>query len=601
MRTTAGVLIAVLLLAVQASSSIRVSETLLTSWGGSKHYPRMSGEQVVYDTNVSGTTDVMRVTVWGAGPFAIADSGSAEMSPVIDGDLVVYVDNAAGNDNLVLHDLSTGLSDQFTFSPAREFEPDISGLHVVYASTRSGDFDIYHYDIDSQMETPLASSRFLEVYPRIDGTLVVWQQYTQAGGGFNYDVYARYLDGPIFTVADSTIDEESPVVSGSLIAFVRDHDIALYDVETGITTDLTDTPQDEASPEIDGNWVAWMDDRTGDYDIYVHDLSTGETAQLTSDSSDQWLTDIEGNRVVFWDERAGYANIWMCEWAYNGLPVADAGPDQQVYTGNMVHLSGSGTDPDADPIEGWLWRMESRPAGSTAALSDTTIPNPTFTPDVGGNYVLSLVVSDDLDPGEPDTVVVESITPCPVPEALVDTYPTSGDAPLTVWFDASASYDPGGNDLYFRWAFGDGTPISHEAAVQHIYEDPGTWRATIALSNACGESTGLYIDIEVGDPGSGVADGGVFEFALQPSHPNPFNPRTTVSYSVPVPGAVELRVYDVRGSLVRTLVDEAVAAGLHAVTWDGRDDRGASVGSGVYFVRLSSRGDVRTQRVVLLE
>ena len=79
-------------------------------------------------------------------------------------------------------------------------------------------------------------------------------------------------------------------------------------------------------------------------------------------------------------------------------------------------------------------------------------------------------------------------------------------------------------------------------------------------------------------------------FELTGNRPNPFNPRTTISFAVPVAGQVSLRVMDVRGQLVRTLIDESIAAGRHARIWDGADSRGRPVASGVYLYRLEFHG-----------
>ena len=100
------------------------------------------------------------------------------------------------------------------------------------------------------------------------------------------------------------------------------------------------------------------------------------------------------------------------------------------------------------------------------------------------------------------------------------------------------------------------------------------------------------------DPGSRVPS----SFALFPSHPNPFNPATTVRYDVPPPGGrVSMIVYDVSGRAVRVLVDTEMQPGSFAVDWDGRDDRRQPVASGVYFVRMISRDFERTQKLTLLK
>ncbi|MFO7610297.1 MAG: T9SS type A sorting domain-containing protein [Candidatus Krumholzibacteriia bacterium] len=87
---------------------------------------------------------------------------------------------------------------------------------------------------------------------------------------------------------------------------------------------------------------------------------------------------------------------------------------------------------------------------------------------------------------------------------------------------------------------------------------------------------------------------------LLPAAPNPFNPRTQVRFTLAEPGPVTLRVYDVAGRRVRTLLDRRVlAAGSHAAPWLGNDDAGRAVASGVYMIRLETGATARTGRVVL--
>ncbi|MCK5595828.1 MAG: T9SS type A sorting domain-containing protein, partial [Candidatus Eisenbacteria sp.] len=83
--------------------------------------------------------------------------------------------------------------------------------------------------------------------------------------------------------------------------------------------------------------------------------------------------------------------------------------------------------------------------------------------------------------------------------------------------------------------------------------------------------------------------------------PNPFNPVTAVSYGSPTESRVRLAVYNVAGRLVRTLVDGEVDPGYHSVVWDGRDNSGVEVGSGVYFCRMEAEGFDDTTKMVLLK
>ncbi|MBN2288540.1 MAG: T9SS type A sorting domain-containing protein [Candidatus Glassbacteria bacterium] len=93
------------------------------------------------------------------------------------------------------------------------------------------------------------------------------------------------------------------------------------------------------------------------------------------------------------------------------------------------------------------------------------------------------------------------------------------------------------------------------------------------------------------------------KFTLEQNSPNPFNPATAISYSVPevFSGQVNLRVFNLRGRLVRVLVDEIKEAGNYTVFWDGMDDAGRQIASGVYLYRMKAGNFVRTRKMVLLK
>jgi hypothetical protein len=85
------------------------------------------------------------------------------------------------------------------------------------------------------------------------------------------------------------------------------------------------------------------------------------------------------------------------------------------------------------------------------------------------------------------------------------------------------------------------------------------------------------------------------------ANPNPFGPATDLRFSIPARGPVSLRVYDVAGRLVRTLVDEPLDGGAHAIRWDGRTDPGEQAAAGVYFLRLETAEGTAHRKVVRLE
>ncbi len=91
------------------------------------------------------------------------------------------------------------------------------------------------------------------------------------------------------------------------------------------------------------------------------------------------------------------------------------------------------------------------------------------------------------------------------------------------------------------------------------------------------------------------------ETALLGNYPNPFNPSTTLRYGLSEPGQVSLKVYNMLGQLVRTIVDEQQVEGYHEAVWDGRNEIGATVASGIYIYRMAAGNIVETRRMLLVK
>ncbi|MRR09094.1 T9SS type A sorting domain-containing protein [bacterium] len=90
------------------------------------------------------------------------------------------------------------------------------------------------------------------------------------------------------------------------------------------------------------------------------------------------------------------------------------------------------------------------------------------------------------------------------------------------------------------------------------------------------------------------------ELRMEPNRPNPFKQWTRIDYQLPAAGTVSLKVYNVAGQLVRTLAEGFQPAGAHAVRWDGRDDRGREVSSGVYLYRLTAGSGTATRKLTVV-
>jgi len=91
------------------------------------------------------------------------------------------------------------------------------------------------------------------------------------------------------------------------------------------------------------------------------------------------------------------------------------------------------------------------------------------------------------------------------------------------------------------------------------------------------------------------------EFALRQNYPNPFNPVTNISFNLPEQENVSLKIYNIKGELVRTLVDEVFPAGEHTVQWEGQNNNHRKVSSGIYFYRIQAGRHSDVRKAVLLK
>ena len=152
---------------------------------------------------------------------------------------------------------------------------------------------------------------------------------------------------------------------------------------------------------------------------------------------------------------------------------------------------------------------------------------------------------------------------------------------------------------YFR-----GVPVTLTATPAPGYRFAG-WEG-VPAANALADTVAVVLDGDATitarfSPVTSVRDElRAFILALDQNAPNPFNPATTLRFSLPDAGSVRLTVHDVTGRLVATLVDDYSPPGHRAVVWDGRDDAGRAMASGVYIVRLTAGERLAARKIVLV-
>lgn len=157
---------------------------------------------------------------------------------------------------------------------------------------------------------------------------------------------------------------------------------------------------------------------------------------------------------------------------------------------------------------------------------------------------------------------------------------------------------------------------------QNIFLDPGFVNASqgdyhLAPDSPCidsGDPSILDKDNSISDMGMYGGGGDIIpvvqdtstdvhprELRVERNYPNPFNPSTTIVFTLPKEGLVRLTVYNITGGKVRDLVSGRLPVGRHEVRWYGVDDRGNMLSSGVYFIRLSQGQAVSTGKVLLMK
>jgi hypothetical protein len=145
------------------------------------------------------------------------------------------------------------------------------------------------------------------------------------------------------------------------------------------------------------------------------------------------------------------------------------------------------------------------------------------------------------------------------------------------------------NDSSYTWVVPD-TP-SEDCVVKVVAYD-----SSVNPGEGVSETTFSIVSEQVGAEVVPVAA----QFELMQNVPNPFNPLTNIEFSLAQPSRVTVRIYDMAGSVVKTLVDDTRSAGRHSVIWRGEDERGKPVSSGVYAYVLEASGQKLIRKLVLL-
>jgi len=221
--------------------------------------------------------------------------------------------------------------------------------------------------------------------------------------------------------------------------------------------------------------------------------------------------------------------------------------NQYIYKASATYVGGS--ESDTDPMTVILYDIRP-PSSLQATFSDEGTIALVWNPPTSVEGFLHYIVYRRLSGGSPDFV--------PISEPIAETYTDS--------------------DLVYE--------TTHFYRVTAVYPNGESAYSNIVSARPTGDSDGVVLPVVT---------------ALTGNYPNPFNPETVISFSLAREGKVSIDIYNMRGQKVRSLLEGVYGAGVHSAVWNGCDGLGRSVGSGVYFYRMSAGEFVSVRKMVLLK
>jgi uncharacterized membrane protein len=285
----------------------------------------------------------------------------------------------------------------------------------------------------------------------------------------------------------------------------------------------------------------------------------------------------DGSVIVGWDEDPGFGTWWPAVWRDGVRAVLSETAGwclANCVTDDGTIIGGVSYDPDLGSRVGALWRWN------------------------GSSYDELLIgLLDGSTPGDYAQAIVNGIVP---------------DGSMAVGYNQFA-FNPG-NSAGFIWTLEEGM----QNVVNFLADNGVTVPSDLTIQTLTGLSDDGSVMVGIGqyttppfdnvtmiirvETTTDTPDVAEATLALGPAYPNPFNPQTSIPVTVARDGMVRLEIFDAAGRRVRTLHTGHLATGRHEFRWNGRDDRGLSVSSGVYLARLvDGQGQGSSRRLTLMK
>jgi hypothetical protein len=547
--------------------------------------------------------------------------------------------------------LSADEAVQLTFDPGSDRHPDWSpdGSKIAFWSDRSGNCDIWVIPAAGGTPVQITTDPSADHRPdwSPDGSMIAFQ--SERSG--NDDIWVIPATGGVATqITTDPAFDNGPAWSpdGSKIAFYSDRsgnfDIWVIPATGGTATQLTTHWRKDRYPtwSPDGTQIAFHSDRTGNVDIWVVPAEGGTPTPLTNEPSYDWYSDwsCDGNRIAFCSDRTFWGEVWVMtatgEWPTKVTedPASDITP---VWSPDGTQIAFKSVRSGNDDI----WISDSGPGfpsqtyscvGWQGLICDSTR---VFVCPCGGGSQLHFSIRDQYDlPLEGVEVYATFETGCRICRCFVQAAVTdqNGEATLVPQMGLDVSDDPGCPiirttvkcmSIPVRWEGTEGglcdtslwlsADMDGDCFVKWkdsaiLYSDMGTGacRSDFNCDGLVDDLDDIFLDAHLDhgcDSSVAIQQGPPAARGPgqpKPAYPNPTGASTRIAFSTARRGKAVISIYDLAGRRLRTITDEYRHAGEHEFVWDGRDDWGNSVPSGVYFCRLEVPGDTRIEKLIVL-
>jgi hypothetical protein len=243
-----------------------------------------------------------------------------------------------------------------------------------------------------------------------------------------------------FTVIAAAVEDDAPLNRAP---------VANAGADLNATVGVQVTLQGGSSSDPDGDPLTFQWRAISSPDGASVSITGGATAQPTFTPSVAGVYEFE--LTVSDGELAVRDTVRVTAVAPNRAPSVDAGADQSITLAATATATAAATDPDGDPLT-YAWTVQSRPTGSTAALSATNTAAVSITPDVAGDYVLQVTVTDGRGGQATDAVKIAATAPGMNRAPIADAgFNLNGTETIPVTLDGTNSTDPDGDPLTYTW------------------------------------------------------------------------------------------------------------------------------------------------------